>query len=201
MVILSAAVFFIFFHIGKEMKKLLGLQYVTTGVIGFFAATFLFNILLCPLNQSSPNTETAGLFIFTAFLLSRSVIACKGYTTKIILSFLFLSSFLILYQMSGTITIDRFPYLLEPHQDEAYNWYPMTVQYFEKGLLHALQNHTMPGYGLFVHHVWVSVKRLLFLLSDGSFYLIPKFLLVFIQGVNRVIAGLCMSGSKPLKSL
>ncbi len=24
---------------------------------------------------------------------------------------------------------------------------------------------------------------------------------VFIQGVNRVIAGLCMSGSKPLKSL
>jgi len=184
MIIFSTAFFIIFYHIGKQVKRLCGFQYVTTGVIGFFAATFLFNLILCVLRVSSPKVEIIGLLAFTAFLLSMSVIESKGYKEKTILLFLLMVSFLIIYKISGIITVNRFPFDLNPSGDEVGFWYPMSVKYFDNGLLYAIKNNTFPGYGLFVQHVWITIKRLTFFNLNSSYFFPPK--LLFLLGLGFI---------------
>lgn len=183
--ILSTAFFIIFYHIGNQIKKFCGFRFITTGILGFFAVTFLLNLMLCLFKASSVKTELLCFFTFTAFILSTSIAEEKNHKAKIVLLVTLILSFLTISIGSELITVNRFPFSLKPASDEINFWYPMTLRYFDKGLLYAIKNNISPGYGLFTHHVWITIKRLMFLNPDSSFYIPPK--LLFLLGLGFIV--------------
>ena len=177
-VVLSAAVIFVFYHIGKQVKRVFGFQHVTTGVVGFFGLTFLYNLVLGLCRISSPAIETTGVFAFAGFLFLMNIKDIEETWKKISFVFLICFAFFVIAKLSEFITINRFPFSLEPFADEIHNWYPRSVRYFDDGLLAAMKGHAYAGYGLFVHHVWVTTKRLFLLNLPALYYLPPKLLLL-----------------------
>ena len=71
---------------------------------------------------------------------------------------------------------------MEPFADEIHSWYPKSIKYFENGLVSAMKHGAFQGYGLFVHHVWVTTKRLILFSPHSSYYLIPQLLLLLGSG-------------------
>ena len=183
-IILPAAFFIFFYHIGRQIKKFFGFEFITTGIVGFFAVTFLINLILCLFRVSSTKIELLCLFTLTAFILVTSIMEGKSHKNKIMLLLTLILSFLIISTGSDLIIINRFPNSQKPVIDEIHFWYPMTLRYFDKGLLYAVKNNTYPGYGLFIHHVWITISRLMFLNIESSFYLPPK--LLFLLGLGFI---------------
>ena len=183
MIMISTAYSIILYQLGKQMKKLLRFQFTTTGIVGFFSVTFLMNLILAFCRVSSPMVECATLYASVALLLSMRIWDIKGLKAKIIVSISIVFSFFAISTIPDYMTVNRFPIGLAPFVDEQHFWYPMSVKYFEEGLLNTIISNTdrnYGGYGLFVHHVWVTIKRLVIPESPESFYYFsPKLLFIF----------------------
>jgi len=183
-IILIFCFLLIFYYFGKQMKRLCAFQYITTGIVAFFASSFLFNLILCIFNISSAKLENFGLFAIALSLLLYGILTARDWKERAIYPICVLIAFILLYGMTENMVINRFPFKNEPFVDEIHNWYTMTVRYFNRGLLFSIKNHTMPGYGLFVHHVWVTIKRFTLLNMEASFYFPPR--LLFLLGIGFI---------------
>lgn len=161
-----AALSFLFFHIGRQIKDMLGFSYTSTGIVAFFAFTFLINIILGLHGLSTARMEVMILYILTIILLLLRILYLKGISSRLLLLGGIAIAGVILYLLPASAFPENIFFTNSQQHglhDIANFWYPSSADYFEKGLAYAMdqQRNGLPGYGLFTQHIVITVKRFL----------------------------------------
>lgn len=173
---LIAALSFLLFHVGRQIKDMLGFSYTATGIVAFFAFTFLINIILGLHGLSTARMEVMTLYTFVIILLLLRMFYLKGISSRLLFLGGVAVACVVLYILPASTFPDRMPIL----EDEKKLWYPLSVTYFDNGLVNTIQYNSLGGYGLFVHHVWVTLKRFVIMNPNAlhAYYFAPFMLFV-----------------------
>lgn len=172
--ILVTICFLLLFFIGKGLKKLFGFKTITTGIVAFFAVTFFLNMVFSLVNISSVYFEVLILSLVGGSALILNLFSLKSIKQKLIYFFLLVFIFVI-FKFLPENAFNIKPQTLG---DVNYFWYPISLEYFKKGFASAFINSNLKGYGLFIHHFFVVIKRFVMFNSYSleAFSFAPKVL-------------------------
>jgi len=126
------------------------------GIFCFFAITFIGNIILGILNLSSAFNEVVLLYCLFLVLILLRVVYLDSLKKRLAVSATILICILIVLYLPEKAFWSR-PIVLT---DEIALWHPMTSNYFNNGLAYSMLHRLSQGYGLFIPHIFVTLKRL-----------------------------------------
>lgn len=184
--LLVIACFAMLYFIGDGIRKLLRLSTVSAGIVSFFAVTFFINVAFGIFNISSVIFEICVLMLIGGIALIHNIFTLKQMKKRLIFGGL------LVFILGVLRFLPQGAFVVKAHTlgDVNWFWYPVSLQYFREGFLNAFVNSNIKGYGLFVHHVWVVIKRFVAMnpYSLDAFHFMPKVLffmgVLFIQELN-----------------
>ncbi|MCP3659242.1 MAG: hypothetical protein GY830_02570 [Bacteroidetes bacterium] len=177
--LLVISIFVLLYLIGDAIRKLLKFKTVSSGIVGFLVITFFINVLFSFFKISSVLFEIWVLVVVVSIALIKRFFTLLSLKKKIFYIGL-LALIFIVFKF-----LPKVAFIVKDHRlgDVNWFWYPISFKYFQEGFLSAFIGSNIKGYGLFVHHVWVVIKRFVSInsYSIDAFHFMPKVL--FFVGV------------------